>query len=215
MPAQPSDPRTRRSRSALEAALRELIAERELHQISVSDLTKRAGVDRSTFYEHYADVDDLAATACTAVFDELVASVSMAADRQHVDVDDEEMKRDRSTELTLMFAHVAEQAPLYRALLGTHGSARVINHLLRRIMIAAHNGRSRSDIEVPPHTDYPALIPHDPFAAFVSGAVIGTIIDWLHRDCPGTPEQMSAAIWPHLRSSAAVTDFAPHSQPQL
>jgi AcrR family transcriptional regulator len=74
MPARPMDPRTRRSRAALETALRELIAERDLSQISVSDITKRAGVNRSTFYEHYTDVHDLAAAACTTVFDALVAA---------------------------------------------------------------------------------------------------------------------------------------------
>jgi AcrR family transcriptional regulator len=207
MPAQLTDPRTRRSRSALEAALRELIAQRELHQISVSDLTKRAGVDRSTFYEHYTDVDDLAAAACTAVFDELVATVSTARRR----VRDKESAVEHLTEL---FAHVAEHAALYRALLGTHGSARVINHLLRRITLEAHTSRADTDAEVPPDTDYPARVPHDPFAAFVAGAVLGSVIDWLSHDCPGTPEQMSAAIWPHLRGSAAADSpmTPPHPQ---
>jgi AcrR family transcriptional regulator len=207
MPAQLSDPRTRRSRSALEAALRELIAERELHQISVSDLTKRAGVDRSTFYEHYTDVDDLAASACTAVFDELVATMSAARHRAR----DEERAVGHLTEL---FTHVAEHAPLYRALLGTHGSARVINHLLRRITLAAHADRPDADAEVPPDTDYPARVPHDTFAAFVAGAILGSIIDWLSHGCPGAPEQMSAAIWPHLRGSAAAISPATPRHPQ-
>ena len=81
MPAPTSDPRAQRSRAALEAALRECIGERDLSQISISDITKRAGVNRSTFYEHYCDMHDLAASACTAVFDELVAAASDLASR--------------------------------------------------------------------------------------------------------------------------------------
>lgn len=105
MPARPMDPRTRRSRSALETALRELIAERDLSQISVSDITKRAGVNRSTFYEHYTDVHDLAAAACTTVFDELVAAGPAAVPPATPDGGPPD------NPLPDLFAHVAEHAP--------------------------------------------------------------------------------------------------------
>ncbi len=201
MPAQPLDPRTRRSRSALEAALWELIAECELTQISISDITKRAGVNRSTFYEHYTDVHDLAASACTAMFDELVAATPMFGLYL--------TPRGRSADnpLPQLFSHVAEHAHLYRILLGPDGSARVINHLLQRIAIAAHVNRSLAATSPPTHADDPDQIPHDPEAAFVAGAVLGTVVDWLRRGCPGTPEQMGAAVWPLLIGVASVTGF--------
>ncbi|WP_404188157.1 TetR/AcrR family transcriptional regulator [Streptomyces tauricus] len=228
MPARSMDPRTRRSRSALETALRELIAERDLSQISVSDITKRAGVNRSTFYEHYADVHDLAAAACTTVFDELVAASPTAVPP---------LNAEGSPTVDLLpelFAHVAEHAPLYRALLGDDGSARVINHLLHRMAIAAHVRRVPAETaeatepteatetagatgttEVAetlvrpaagsspsPAGGDPADNPHDPAATFVAGAVLGTVIDWLRRGCPGTPETMAAALWPLLTGTA-------------
>ncbi|MEU6032652.1 TetR/AcrR family transcriptional regulator [Streptomyces tauricus] len=228
MPARSMDPRTRRSRSALETALRELIAERDLSQISVSDITKLAGVNRSTFYEHYADVHDLAAAACTTVFDELVAASPTAVPP---------LNAEGSPTVDLLpelFAHVAEHAPLYRALLGDDGSARVINHLLHRMAIAAHVRRVPAETaeatepteatetagatgttEVAetlvrpaagsspaPASGDPADNPHDPAATFVAGAVLGTVIDWLRRGCPGTPETMAAALWPLLTGTA-------------
>ncbi|MDP4509305.1 TetR/AcrR family transcriptional regulator [Nonomuraea turcica] len=201
MPAQPSDPRTRRSRSALEAALWELIAERELTQIAIADITKRAGVNRSTFYEHYTDVHDLAASACTATFDELVAATPMFG-----------LHLISSTEpadnpLTPMFSHVAEHAHLYRTLLGADGSARVINHLLQRIAVASHVNRRLTHTGPSTHADDPADISHDPEAAFIAGAVLGAVIGWLRRDCPGTPEELAAAIWPLLIKAASVTGF--------
>ncbi|MER6132198.1 TetR/AcrR family transcriptional regulator [Streptomyces sp. NPDC001815] len=230
MPASAMDPRTRRSRSALETALRELITERDLSQISVSDITKRAGVNRSTFYEHYTDVHDLAAAACTSVFDELVATspVPLAPlDAEGVPVADP---------LPDLFAHVAENAPLYRALLGDDGSARVINHLLHRMAVAALVRRIPADAEAPlatipsagpvgpvgpvepvePLTPFGAEdsvdVPHDPAAVFVAGAVLNTVIDWLRRDCPGTPEAMAAALWPLLIGTAKAAGWAPGAQ---
>lgn len=188
------DPRTRRSRSALEAALLELIAERELAQISISDVTKRAGVNRSTFYEHYTGLDDLAASACTVHFDELVKSAPLSTSDSVGDV------QQARHSLANLFVHVSEHAHLYRTLLGAEGSARVINHLLQRITAGARN-RTASTGE---HDDDFAEHPHDPAAAFIAGAVLGAVIDWLRRGCPGTPEQMSAAISPHLIAAVSV-----------
>ncbi|MEV2227842.1 TetR/AcrR family transcriptional regulator [Streptomyces phaeochromogenes] len=200
MSARPMDPRTRRSRSALETALLELIAERDLSQISVSDITKRAGVNRSTFYEHYTDVHDLAAAACTTVFDELVAASPAAVPPATPDGDPPD------NPLPDLFAHVAEHAPLYRALLGDDGSARVINHLLQRMTVTARIRRSPAP-EDPADPADAAGTPHDPAAAFVAGAVLGSVVDWLRHDCPGTPQEMGAALWPLLIGIAAAAGW--------
>lgn len=179
------DPRTRRSRAALEAALRELIVERDLPRISISEVTKRAGVNRSTFYEHYTDLAELADCACTALFDELVATAPLS---------DRGLTADGGVvpnPLPRLFAHIAENGHLYRTLLGADGSARVINHLLERITTAARVKRGFAEND------------DDPAAAFIAGAVLGTVTDWLRRGCPGTPEQMGAAIWPHMLAATS------------
>ncbi|GHF40668.1 AcrR family transcriptional regulator [Amycolatopsis bartoniae] len=182
-----TDPRSRRSRSALEGALLELIEERDLSQISISDVTRRAAVNRSTFYEHYTDVHDLAAAAGTELFDELIAAAHVLLPQQAADP---------AGALARVFGHVAAHARLYRALLDADGSARVINHLHQRIAIAIHVHLAGTDS--PTHADDPAEIPHDPPAALLAGALLGTIMDWLRRGCPGSPEDLAARIWPHL-----------------
>ncbi|MBY8862315.1 TetR/AcrR family transcriptional regulator [Nocardia sp. CA2R105] len=200
MPAQLSDPRSRRSRSALEAALWELVAEHDLTQISISDITKRAGVNRSTFYEHYTDVHDLAASASAAMFDEMASTTAALGGRLSAEI------RDVDNPLTRLFTHVADHAKRYRTLLGTAGSARVINHLLERIAIAAYVNRRLTGTDSVSHPGYPDEIPHDPEAALIAGAVLGTVIDWIRRDCPGTPEQMAAAVWPRLIGGLSAID---------
>lgn len=52
--------RKRESRQRIEQVLVELLQTRELHQISVSALCKRAGLNRSTFYANYVDIYGLA-----------------------------------------------------------------------------------------------------------------------------------------------------------
>lgn len=55
----PSDRRVRRSRSALTSAFNRLVLERGFDAVTVADLVEAANVGRSTFYEHYAGLEDL------------------------------------------------------------------------------------------------------------------------------------------------------------
>ncbi|MBE2998625.1 TetR/AcrR family transcriptional regulator C-terminal domain-containing protein [Nocardiopsis sp. HNM0947] len=185
----------------MEGALLELVAERDLSRLSVSDVTRRARVHRTTFYEHYTDVHDVAASACTQMFDELVDATPVFRIGQRADAIDvtggSAADRERGhAELTAVFAHIAEHAELYRALLGPEGSARVIDHLLRRINVAVHVNRVGTAATT--HADDPEESPHDPAAALLSGALMGVITDWLRRGCEGTPEQLSAAVAEHF-----------------
>jgi AcrR family transcriptional regulator len=63
---EPIDPRVRRTRKLLQDALRSLIHEKRFSKISVQDITERATVNRATFYAHYLDKEDLAASSLKA-----------------------------------------------------------------------------------------------------------------------------------------------------
>lgn len=194
------DPRARRSRQALQGALLELVAARELTQISILDITRRAGVSRSTFYEHYTDVHDLAATVCTVVFDEVVAGQPMV-DPRIVGSGDAQPPADNP--LTGLFTHFAGHAQLYRSLLGPDGSARVINHLLTRMTTGAYTNLRAAGGAPSTHADDPDQTPYDPESALIAGALAGIVIDWLTRGCPGTPAELADTVWPMLVGVAA------------
>jgi len=49
------DPRIRRTRQALQGALRNLMQQKSFEEISVQDITDAADVNRATFYDHYTD----------------------------------------------------------------------------------------------------------------------------------------------------------------
>ncbi len=57
------DRRARRTRSALNAALVELLREKGIDGVTVRELTERADVNRSTFYAHYQDIYDMVSQA--------------------------------------------------------------------------------------------------------------------------------------------------------
>ncbi len=49
------DPRVKRTRTLLEQAFMDLIQEKGFQAVTVQDITERAGVNRATFYAHFAD----------------------------------------------------------------------------------------------------------------------------------------------------------------
>lgn len=53
------DRRTQKTRKALCNALADLLKEKELHKVTVQEISDRAEVNRVTFYKHFLDVYDL------------------------------------------------------------------------------------------------------------------------------------------------------------
>jgi AcrR family transcriptional regulator len=72
-----SDPRIGRTRELLVEALVEICGERGMQAVSVAEITRRAGVNRATFYRHFEGKDDLLErgieTLLSTVFEEIEA----------------------------------------------------------------------------------------------------------------------------------------------
>ncbi len=58
-PAELLDPRAKRTRALLQQAMGELLTEHSLASVTIGDITRRASVNRATFYAHFQDKDDL------------------------------------------------------------------------------------------------------------------------------------------------------------
>lgn len=53
------DLRVRRTLTAVKKAFNDLVLNRNYNEISITDLTEKAGINRKTFYLHYSSLDDL------------------------------------------------------------------------------------------------------------------------------------------------------------
>src|SRR5262245_28061146 len=65
------DRRSKRTRQLLGEALVELLLEKRFDAITVQDILNRANIGRSTFYEHYTDIEDLLMSEIQRVIREL------------------------------------------------------------------------------------------------------------------------------------------------
>lgn len=73
------DPRVRRTRQLIEDAFLELLGEKTLHAMTVGDITKRAEINRATFYSHYFDK--------YALFSHVVRKTFLQTLREYLPVD--------------------------------------------------------------------------------------------------------------------------------
>ena len=95
--------RKRASMQKIEQVLIELLQTKELNQISVSDICKRANLNRSTFYANYVDIYGLADT----IREKLEAQV---ADLYKNEI----MQGFNSHNYLLLFRHIKENQIFYR-----------------------------------------------------------------------------------------------------
>jgi AcrR family transcriptional regulator len=171
------DVRVERTRRALQEALFELARERSLDELTIADIAARAGVNRSTFYQHYSDKETLLADALDAT-----AEATGAALPELV-----EAPLEPPQALFAFLEHIEANAALYRRVFGSPGSAVVTARLRGRIELIVGDAVVRSGTRA-----FEGL-PLDVVAAGIAGSALGVIEAWLARD--ERPPAATAADW--------------------
>ncbi|MCW3841947.1 TetR/AcrR family transcriptional regulator [Micromonospora yasonensis] len=171
------DPRVRRTREALRATVREMARDGDLASVTVSEVARRSGINRATVYLHYRDREALLLDA----MEEAVGEILDAAVRCSRDLagtaDDTD---DPPVHLVQLLDHLAGNRVVYRGMLGPHGSPEFANRL-RELLAEGwrqqlDTGRTRQ-----------AVLPAGLHAAFLAGALLGVIVEWIVADDPAPP----------------------------
>lgn len=161
------DERVRRTRARIDAAFVELLHRRAYGDIRVSEIVKKAGVGRPTFYAHYATKDDL----LRSQFERIVAPMIKALPTDAVQLD-----------ATHFFAHVGSAPRLYKALMGPNGGTgpRVIRDCVEaRVRQAlALDSAANSGLK------------HAATVRFVAASLVSIAECWLEQGARETPEQV-------------------------
>lgn len=174
------DPRIARTQQSLQSALLDLATSRGLDDITVADIADHAGVNRSTFYQHYSDKDTLLADALDGAVE--AAGLSVPTKPESHDTP--------PVEIVAFLHHVDEHADLYRWAVGSHGSAVVTDRL-----------RARTEALVRHHLDLAGSespfddIPDEIAAAGIAGAGLGVIRAWLEGSPRAEVELAARWLW--------------------
>ncbi len=179
------DRRVKRTRNLLREAVLELAETQDLTEMTVQDITRRADVNRATFYQHYRDKDELVEQTIDDLLEELFggcAPVLAGRDRLMPDA--------VHPSVVAMFREVGRRAGLYRRLVGHGGSAYFISRFQTRNEELFLRAWRLLDI---PEDD--VRIPSMVRARFAASAALGLFSYWLEQGQVESAETMAAWLW--------------------
>jgi len=166
------DARITHTLTALAAAILELASAGPISQVSVSDITRAAGINRATFYNHFSTAGELLAAALAPELDEI-----RAADhdlRDQAELSPEEITR-RAIEATVEF--VARHRTVFELSLLDERDGTLHRALVEHLEVS-------SQLHIAHHARAAEQVPDAAIVArFVAEGIVGAIESWL-----ATPE---------------------------
>jgi AcrR family transcriptional regulator len=111
-----SDPRVIRTRALLRDALMDLVAEKSFASLSIQMVTNRAGLNRTTFYLHYAGLHELLDDCARALFGQMRAEIYA---NKLPNFQQGAIRLEPFVES--VFRHLEKNEKFYRAMLGRQG----------------------------------------------------------------------------------------------
>jgi AcrR family transcriptional regulator len=194
MPAQfppderPSDPRAVRTQEALRAAVLRLAAEKRVEDISVSELTAAAGVNRTTFYRHADSAADVLRQALYQDFDVIRAELLT------IDNDLENYRAAWVAVSSRIAEHIEHFLPIYRRGLGDDAA---LSPALMRMAAEHFEASMRGYLR-----RFPRLIPQVSSQAsdalelasarFVAAGSVELMRTWVQSPAPRDPADYAA-----------------------
>jgi AcrR family transcriptional regulator len=196
----PAEPRAARTHEALTSALFDLLRRHDLTEISISELCRTAGVHRTTFYGHYADIYAFAADSFAHILDDLG---SVGDIDSFDDLSPEEVTAVYGESTRRELAHILEHRAAYRMMFGTRVDAGFRRELYQRTL-----RRASLALAVWQRYGFGAGIDTATAASYIAGGSVGVLEDWAFSDDTDTDARTDAimASWPAWCAAAPSTE---------
>ncbi|MEV8358408.1 TetR-like C-terminal domain-containing protein [Microbacterium sp. NPDC076895] len=181
------DPRAARVAGRLRRVVLDLAEERPIAEIGVAEISRLAGISRSTFYKHAASPARLLKSVLTEELLHIANTVQTRLRSGEGDL--RALTRDG---LGAVLDHVRAHEQIYRLALSETGSPELhrllADHFRQSVLLVFQ----LSHLQAPP---LPRTSPEpddtwELFAAFVGGAYAEVITVWLREPTPRTPESV-------------------------
>ena len=169
------DLRVRRTRKLLTQALIEGTVEKGFAALTVRDITRRAMVNRSTFYRHYLDKFDLLEQHMNEIYEVLEEEGGLIREGHHEGFIE-------------LFKQIQQFPDFYRVVLGPQADAflsqRFRQQTQQRVLAYFHQ-------TFPEAASDPDTLPLDLKFTTIASAGCSALGWWLEQERPSTPEQFA------------------------
>lgn len=169
----------------IQKSLHNLLKRKRYDGFSIKELCDEAGINRSTFYAHYQDINDL-----------MIKTEKKLAERIQTiwkpKYETDEYSKEMFVEL---FTFIKEYKEFYKAFLVSHTLSFVADKMIEQQTehfkkVAISKGIQYTDAEIDYHIH------------FFGGGLKAVCGRWLHNDCRETPEQLAKVIYDEYRNSS-------------
>lgn len=178
------DPRVHRTRAYLREALIELVLEKDYQSLTVKDLADRACINRSTFYLHYQDKNDLLQTSFRDYWDQVLPDSSLFIYHKPT------LPPDRlQAILEADLNHFEQLRDFYRKTLIEDEIARFRASLAEQLLKTVQ-GRFTPILSLTSIPSVSLKLAH----RWLASAYFGIILAWLEADQPTSPRELATQI---------------------
>lgn len=174
------DIRIERTKTALREAFCALVQKTPAYAISVTNLTKKAGVSRVTFYIHYKDMADFIEKTCQWTADELIWEP--AEEMNIFNMENAQLVCTKQVEA------MRESAELFRALLGPNGPNFFLNIIVDtiekeyRLSFERVRDKFRDDQEL------------NDLIKYITAGELALLVDWIMSETMAPTKEMVEKI---------------------
>ncbi|HBF9035024.1 TetR/AcrR family transcriptional regulator [Clostridioides difficile] len=180
------DRRTIRTKKMIRSALAELIDEKGFNNISVTDLTQRADINRETFYLHYVDKYDL----LERIENEIIQEIE--EETKHLDSSNM-MEIDTSSEplpfMVKLFEYFRKNSVIIKSILGPKGDPTFERKIKKFIETNLFEKQKLINFNIDE-----AIISEEYFIQYILSADLGVIQYWLEKNMKESPEEMALIL---------------------
>lgn len=177
------DPRVIRTQQLLLEALMSLAETKPFSKLSVTEITERAGLDRSTFYLHYGGIHALLEDLAAHLFDELRETIYGDAQPGF-----RQAPEDVEKYVVMVFTHLKQHQKFYKSMLGKQGDPyfkELFQGLLSELLFEPIAGASAERA----HNSAAELT-----LRFYTAGFSGIAAWWLDRDMPISSQKAAHLI---------------------
>lgn len=156
------------SKLKIEKTFIELIQTKEINQISVTDICKKANLNRTTFYSNYIDIYDLAEKIKDRMINEFLNLYK-----------DEQEQRKHSYNFLKLFKHIKDNQIFYKTYFKLNFDITTYDFLLDKDELIKYYGSYNNG-------EY--------HIEFFKAGITAIIKKWLNNGCKESPEEMFEII---------------------
>lgn len=181
------DRRIIRTRQVIRAALVALIEEKGLDALTVKDITKRANINRGTFYLHYRDKSDLLEQTVMDIAEECRNIILKS---NELDLNDYKNSDEPVPIIVTLFEYFNQNVSLMRALLAIKGDLS-FQRQFKKIMWS-NAFEKELFIHIKKEN---ILVPSEYLITYLISAHLGIIQHWLEKDRRESPQEMAFILY--------------------